>query len=452
MVHCAGDRFGLVALVEKIMEFMKLRSIRIIGLVLVIVLAFGAGTVVGALSPVARNLTGAPAAFARALPGGPADFAVFWEAWGVVQEHFVDREVLTSKELTYGAIDGLVRALGDEGHTAFLTPEQLEQQQSSMSGKFTGIGAQLGVENGLPVIVSPFDGSPAAEAGVKAGDIILSVDGEDVTSLSLTEIAKKIRGPEGTKVTLTLLREDEDGTLEITIERGEINVPAVDWTMAPGTDVAVLRLTQFSANAKEEVVTALKAIAAADAKGLIVDVRNNPGGLLAQAIGVTSQFLSKGNVLQEENADGERRAFAVEKGGVATAIPMVVLINPGSASSSEIFAGAIQDYKRGQLIGETTFGTGTVLQTFQLDDGSALLLGTSQWLTAEGRLIRKQGIAPDLDVKLEPSADLLTPNTIEGLTPAELVASEDAQFLAGLKALDALPAIEITSTVTTTTK
>lgn len=422
------------------MEFMKLKSIRIIAFVLIVALAFGAGTVVGATT-----------AFARTLPGAPQGFDVFWEAWDVVQAHFIDRDMLDSKELTYGAIDGMVRALGDEGHTAFLTPEQLEQQQTSMSGKFSGIGAQLGVENGLPIIVAPFDGSPAAAAGVKAGDIILSVDGEDVTSLSLTEIAKKIRGPEGTEVTLTLLREDEAGALEITIERGEINIPAVDWTMVPGTDIAVLRLTQFSANAKDEVVAALKAIAQADAQGLIVDVRNNPGGLLAQAIGVTSQFLSEGNVLQEENAEGDRRTFPVEEGGIGTEIPLVVLINPGSASSSEIFAGAIQDYDRGELIGETTFGTGTVLQTFQLDDGSALLLGTSQWLTAEGRLIRKQGIAPDVEVPLTASADLLTPNTLEELTPAELVASDDAQLLAGLEALDALPTIAVTATVTTTT-
>jgi carboxyl-terminal processing protease len=284
--------------------------------------------------------------------------------------------------------------------------------------------------------VAPFDGSPAAAAGVKAGDIIVSVDGEEVTTLSLTEIAQQIRGPEGTEVTLTLFRRSVEESLEITIVRGEINIPAVSWTMVPGTDVALLRLTRFSANAKEELVAALDALQAAGATSLIVDVRNNPGGLLTQAIGVTSQFLRDGNVLQEENAQGERQPYPVEEGGVALEIPLVVLINPGSASSSEIFAGAIQDHERGAIIGETTFGTGTVLQTYPLSDGSALLLGTSQWLTADGRLIRKQGIAPDIPVELSPEeGELLIPDQVEAMTPAELAASGDAQLLAGLDEL-----------------
>ncbi|MEZ4678078.1 MAG: S41 family peptidase [Caldilineaceae bacterium] len=286
-----------------------------------------------------------------------------------------------------------------------LTPEQLADQQRSITGSFSGIGAQLGVEDQLPIIVAPFDGSPTLQAGVKAGDVIISVDGEDVTSLSLTEIATDYAAPKGPEVTLTLYRRATESSLDITIVRGEIKIPAVAWTMVPGTDVALLRLTQFNANAQDELVPALQSIQSEGATGLIVDIRNNPGGLLTQAIGVTSQFLTEGNVLQEENAAGQRKPYPVEDGGVAPDIPLVVLINPGSASSSEIFAGAIQDHKRGTLIGETTFGTGTVLQTFQLEDGSALLLGTSQWLTADGRLIRKQGITPDIAVDLALTAN-----------------------------------------------
>lgn len=414
------------------MLLMKQKRLRLVTLCLMITLAFGIGTVVGGVT--------VATAVAQSNPDMPKEFDVFWEAWAIIQAHFIDREVLDTKEVTYGAIQGLVRALGDEGHTTFLTPNELERQQSAMSGSFSGIGAQLGVKDGLPVIIAPIDDSPAAEAGIKPGDVILGVDGEDVTSLSLDEIVTRVRGPVGTEVVLTLLRQGQEGTIELTLVRRTIKVAAVSWTMVPGTKVALVRLNQFSATAKAELVEAFKAIKATEAESLIFDVRNNPGGLLTQAIGVTSQFLKNGNVLQEENAQGRRRAYRVESGGVATDIPMVVLINPGSASSAEIFAGAIQDQERGQLIGETTFGTGTVLQTFTLEDGSALLLGTSQWLTADGRLIRKQGIKPDVEVELPADGEFLTPTLVKELTAEEVVDSGDAQLLAGLKALNALPA------------
>jgi carboxyl-terminal processing protease len=413
------------------MSLRKQKALRLVALCLVILLAFGAGTMVGGANAIAQS-----------DGETPTEFGVFWQAWSIIQAHFIDRDVLNTKELTYGAINGLVQALGDEGHTTFLTPKELEHQQSAMAGSFSGIGAQLGIKEGLPVIVVPIDDSPAAEAGIRAGDIILGVDGEDVTSLSLDEIVDRVRGPSGTEVVLTLLREGEDASIELTLVRREIKVAAVSWTMVPGTKTALVRLNQFSATAKSELVTALNAAEAAGAESLVFDVRNNPGGLLQQAIGVTSQFLKSGNVLQQEDARGNRQPYRVERGGVATEIPMVVLINPGSASSSEIFAGAIQDHKRGQLIGETTFGTGTVLQTFNLDDGSALLLGTSQWLTADGRLIRKQGITPDLAVELPADGEFLTPALVKELTAEELAKSGDAQLLAGLEALNALPALE----------
>lgn len=413
------------------MLLMKQKRLRLVTLCLMIMLAFGVGTVVGGVT--------VATAVAQSNPDTPKDFDVFWEAWAIIQAHFIDRDILDTKELTYGAIQGLVTALGDDGHTTFLTPSALERQQSAMAGSFSGIGAQLGMKEGLPVIIAPIDDSPAAEAGIKPGDIILGVDGEDVTNLTLDEIVDKVRGPAGTEVVLTLLREGESSSIEVKLVRREIKVAAVSWTMVPGTKVALVRLNQFSAAAKTEIVAAYKALQAAGAESIILDIRNNPGGLLTQAVSVTSQFLKNGNVLQEENAQGRRRAFRVESGGVATEIPMVVLINPGSASSSEIFAGAIQDHARGQLIGETTFGTGTVLQTFTLEDGSALLLGTSQWLTADGRLIRKQGIKPDIEVELPADGEFLTPTLVKELTADEVATSGDAQLLAGLKALNALP-------------
>ncbi|MCB0138746.1 MAG: S41 family peptidase, partial [Caldilineaceae bacterium] len=341
--------------------------------------------------------------------------------------------------LTYGAIRGMVDALGDTGHSAFLTPEQRKEQQSDLSGTFTGIGAQMGVKDGLPIIVAPLDGSPAEKAGLKAGDIIMKVDGEDVSALSLSEIVTKVRGPNNTQVTLTILRPKDEKSLDITITRGEITSPTATWSMIPDSKVALIRLSQFGENATDQMVQALNAAKAAGATSLIVDVRSNPGGLLQQAISVTSQFLSDGNVMMEEDAEGNRTPFPVEPGGVATDLPLVVLINAGSASSSEIFAGAIQDHQRGQLVGETTFGTGTVLQPFNLSDGSEIMLGTKQWLTSNGRLIRKQGIQPDVEVKLPLGTDLITPATAKNMTLDEIKSSEDTQMIKALELLKVLP-------------
>ncbi len=369
----------------------------------------------------------------------PAEFETFWQAWNVVHRQFVDRDALDATRLTYGAIRGMIAALGDEGHTTFLTPEEARRRQTGISGKFSGIGAQIGVEDGLPVIVAPFDGSPAEEAGVRAGDIIIEVNDVDVTSWPLNDIVERIRGEVGTQVELTVLRPDEGKSYEISIVRGEIDTPTATWAILPGTNVALIRLGQFTADATDELTTAIREAQAVGATSLILDVRNNPGGLLSQAIRVTSQFLEDGNVLQQEDADGVRTVFPVRRGGIATDIPLVVLINRGSASSSEILAGAIQDHERATVVGETTFGTGTVLQPFTLDDGSTLLLGTSQWLTAEGRLIRKQGIDPDVTVELPIGTQLVVPRVVADLTVEELLQSEDAQVLQALDLLDALP-------------
>lgn len=398
--------------------------------------AFVAGTVVGNV----YSLFGPKVVRAA---DQPAEFDVFWQVWDLAQQHFIDRDALDSTRLTYGAVNGLIAALGDEGHTRFLTPEEVERQRTDISGSFFGIGARVGVEDGLPVIVAPIDGSPAEAAGLKSGDIIIEVDGQDVTAFPLNDVVDLIRGEEGSEVMLTIFRPDSNESLEISIIRGEIKIEAATWSMVPGTDVAVLRLSQFSANLNDDVIEAVEAAEAAGAKSLILDIRNNPGGLLDQAISVTSQFLKDGDVLLQEDAQGNRESFPVKPDGVAIDIPIVVLINRGSASSAEIFAGAIQDHERGQVIGETTFGTGTVLRPFDLEDGSALLLGTSQWLTPAGRLIRKHGIEPDIEVDLPAGADLLSPFDLETLTVPELLDSEDGQMLKALEVLDAVPEVNI---------
>jgi carboxyl-terminal processing protease len=409
-------------------RFLKWFAI-VVGLLLLTGTAFGAGLIMGntdLLTPCIVQTT-----------DQPTQFTTFWQAWNLVQKDFVDRTALDPGQLTYGAIRGMVEALGDTGHSTFLTPQEKSESVSNMSGSFTGIGAEVGLRNGLPVVVAPIDGGPAITAGIKAGDILMRVDGQDVTTLELSAIVQKIRGPAGTPVTLTILRPADNKSYDFTIVRQTIDVPAARWAMIPGTQVALIRLSEFSQNAERDITAALQGAQTAGAKGLIVDVRNDPGGLLDQAVKVTSQFLKDGNVLLEADAQDRRMAFPVQPGGQATTIPLVVLVNSGTASAAEIFAGAIQDHQRGQVVGETTFGTGTVLEPFELNDGSELLLGVKQWLTPNGRLIRKQGIKPDIEIKLPLGTELLSPDTIKGLTLAQIMASTDTQLQKALELLGA---------------
>ena len=241
--------------------------------------------------------------------------------------------------------------------------------------------------NGQVVIVAPIDGSPAQAAGVKAGDIIVKVDGVDLTGMSLSDVVSKVLGPAGTKVTITLQDPKTGAIRDVTITRAKINVKNVTWIMLPGTTIADVRIAGFSQGVTNDLRTALKQIQAQGATGIVLDLRNDPGGLLDEAIGVTSQFLGSGNVLLVKDAQGQEQAIPVRSGGLAVNIPMVVLVNQGTASAAEIVSGALQDAHRATVIGETTFGTGTVLNGFSLSDGSQILLATEEWLTPNGRVI-----------------------------------------------------------------
>lgn len=372
----------------------------------------------------------------RTQPTEVADqFGVFWQAWELVQQRFVDRTVVDTRNMTYGAIEGMLAALGDNGHTRFLTPEEATQQTSDIQGQFQGIGAELGTKDGYPMIVAPLDGSPAQNAGIQAGDLLVAVDGEQVAGIPLDRVVRMVRGPEGTQVTLTILHPGEVTPVEITIVRAKIQVHPVSWTMIPGTKVAFLRISQFNANVNQELTDALHGIRAAGAEGIVLDVRSNTGGLLDQCVFATSQFLKGGDVLIEQDARGNRKTIQAQSGGLATDIPLVVMINQGTASAAEILAGAIQDNERGKLVGETTFGTGTVLSTFQLSDGSALLLGTSQWLTPKGRQIWKQGIEPDVEVPTTAGMTLLSPRTVQDMSLDEIRSGRDPQLQKALEML-----------------
>ena len=375
------------------------------------------------------------------VPGPPADvgqqFAPFWQAWSLVEDHFVFRQSVDRQKMTYGAVRGMLAALDDEGHTRFLSPDELKLEQSNLRGRFEGIGAEVTIRDGRPTIVAPIEGSPAERAGVRAGDVIVRVDGVDVSGLTLTELVTRIRGSKGTTVRLQVLHPGHAVVSDLAVVRDEIKMQMVTWAMVPGTSVAHVRISQFGQTAGDELRQALKEARAGGATALVVDVRNNPGGLLDQAVAVTSEFRDQGIVLWQEDREGRRKAFEVGRGGSATDLPMVVLANEGSASAAEIFAGAMQDNGRAKVVGARTFGTGTVLSSFPLGDGSAILLGTAQWLTPGGRAIRKQGIRPDVEVPLPADVELLSPRRARTLSADEVRQSGDLQLLRALDLVEA---------------
>lgn len=350
------------------------------------------------------------------------------DAWRIIDQNFVDREAVNQERLTYGAISGMIDALGDTGHTTFLTPQMLTQHESSMRGEFEGIGAQVEKKGDYIIITAPMDDSPALKAGLKPGDAIFKVNGEDMTGKSVDYVIDKIIGPAGTQVTLVIIDPNDGSQRELTLTRAKIKVSDVSWAQVPGTTVGVVRITGFSDGVSKSLKTALEQMKQQKLTGVILDLRNNPGGLLSEAVTTTSQFLSKGNVLLEKDAQGKVDEVKVEPGGAATDLPMTVLVNYGSASASEIVSGALQDANRGKLIGESTFGTGTVLNTFPLPDGSALLLATMEWLTPNGRVIWHQGIKPDEKVSLPSGIAPLSPAQLKTMDQAQYKASQDLQL------------------------
>lgn len=395
-------------------------SVRGLGYVVGLVLAFALGQAVAVHAQSPRP-----------------DLALFWRAWDLAVEQFVYRDALLPEKMVHGAIRGMVDALGDDGHSRFLTPAEVRLERQSLRGEFEGIGAEVNLRGGRIVAVAPIEDSPAERAGLLAGDAIVMVDGEDVTMLSLAELVAKVRGPRGSAVKLTVIHPGESTTTDLTITRDRVNVRPVTWAIVPGTTVGHIRINRFGSATTRELVDAIAAARKDGAERLVLDLRNNPGGLLHEAVSTTSQFLKSGDVLLEEDAKGNRKSYAVQSGGVAQDIPVVVLINRGSASAAEIFAGAMQDHVRAKVVGERSFGTGTVLTPHTLDDGSQMYLGTAQWLTPAGRVIRKVGIQPDIPVQLPSGARPISPREQRILTPEALADRNDTQLRRAIELLDA---------------
>ncbi len=361
------------------------------------------------------------------------NYQLMAQAYNIIQRQYVDRSAIHPSELTYGAISGMVDALGDTGHSTFLTPEMVKELRGMEHGEFKGIGIEIQIKTGHVVIVAPLDDSPAQRAGLQAGDIIMKIGGEDVTDWPLSRVVEHITGKPGTKVNLTVQDPRTTRERQVTVTRASIRLHQVTWHQLPGTQIAHLRVATFDAGVTRDLRHALSAIQREGATGVILDLRNNPGGLLDEAVGVASQFLKEGNVLLAKDANGETAPVPIDKGGLATNTPLAILINEGSASAAEIVAGALQDARRAPLVGQTTFGTGTVLQEFRLSDGSALLLAVEEWLTPNGRSFWHKGLSPDFTVALAPDINPLLPSTEKNLTSEQLQASDDRQLLRALE-------------------
>ena len=325
-------------------------------------------------------------------------FEVFWEAWKLLQEEYYG-ELPNPQEMTRSAIRGVLSKLGDE-NTGLVDPEIAKIIDEDSSGSFEGIGATVRINEDTRLeIVRPFSGQPADKAGIKAGDIVLSVDGQSIAGFSVYEAVAVIRGPAGTQVKLTIVRAGTPEPFDVTVTRGKITIPIVQSEMLDG-DIAYVSLFDFSSLATDQLEGELQTLLDRKPKGLILDLRDNPGGYLQQALQVADLFLDTGVIASEKDKGGQGQTFRSGPRGIAQDIPLVVLVNGGSASASEIVAGALQDRGRAKLIGETTFGKGSVQLAHKLQDGSELRVTIAHWFTPNGRQIHGTGLAPDISVPL----------------------------------------------------
>lgn len=343
-------------------------------------------------------------------PNADADrerFQIFWEAWRLVEENYYG-DVPDMQAVTYGAIRGMLDTLDDE-YTSFVEPRIAEIINEDATGNYEGIGAFVSIrEDGKLEIVSLIEGQPAQGAGLLDGDRVLAVDGESIVGYGIYEAITLIRGPAGTQVTLLIERPGVETPFEVTVTRAEVQIPLVETEMLEA-NVAYIRLREFSTTADTQLEDALNEVLAQEPVGLVFDLRGNPGGWLDQAVKVSDIFLEEGIVLIERSSDGQEDIFRSADNDIGEQIPLVILVNDGSASASEIVAGAVQARDRGILVGTTTFGKGSVQRPYRLSDGSELRVTVARWFTPADVAIHGQGLTPDIEVplpeELEPSQD-----------------------------------------------
>jgi len=325
-------------------------------------------------------------------------FMPFWDTWQFVHEQYLVQPVDDTK-LMQGAIRGMLDSLGDK-HTGYMDPDQYKQASEPLDGTYEGIGAYVDISGKLLTIISAMPGTPAERAGLKSGDEVIKINGQDVTDQDPSIVLKSVKGPSGTDVTVTIQRPETEEVLELTITREKIELKSVVGEMKEG-GIAYIQLSTFGENTANELKEVLKTLLTQEPKGLILDLRYNSGGYVTTTIEVISQFISEGVVMIEQVGDGEETTYSAQPGGLATEIPLVVLVNEGSASASEITAGAIQDYERGLLVGVPTYGKGLVQNWITLeDDQGAVRITIARWLTPKRQDINEHGLTPEVIVEL----------------------------------------------------
>ncbi len=328
-------------------------------------------------------------------------FDIFWEAWKEMDKKFVDKEKLDSQERVYGAVKGMVEASGDP-HSVFLNPEEAKYFNSGINGSFEGIGAELGIKDEILTVIAPIDGMPAKKAGIRAGDKIIKIDGELSSDFTIDEAVKKIRGKKGTEVVLTVIHDGgEDGVEDITIVRGKIEITSIEYENKGG-GIGYIRIKRFSEDTDKEFNKALVNAIADGSKGLIIDVRSNPGGLLDVTLKILSNFIPRGEVaVRGRDRNNKEELYRVYNGvEEQMEVPIVVLIDEGSASSSEIVAGALRDLKGSLLVGKKTFGKGSIQTVHDFRDGSMMKITIEKWFTPSGHSIDGVGLEPDVEVEV----------------------------------------------------
>ncbi|MCL5019864.1 MAG: S41 family peptidase [Patescibacteria group bacterium] len=357
------------------------------------------------------------------------DATPFWTVWAKLEQGYYDKSKLNTQKMLNGAIEGMVQSLGDP-FTLYLPPAQNSSFQQGLAGQFSGIGAELGLGPDAKqiIIIAPLTGSPSEKAGIKAGDVILGVDGQSTTGWDLNTAVAKIRGPKGTKVTLTVLHKGSKTPVDIVITRDVITVKSVTGWVKPvscssGTcqtidqskatannpEVAYIDLSQFGDNTNQDWTSVVNSLVTQmkgkNVKGIILDLRNNPGGYLTDATYIASEFLAEGSpvVTEDDGIPADQKTLYATRQGAFTNIPVVVLINKGSASASEIVAGALRDNGRAKLVGDTSFGKGTIQEAEDLGGGAGLHVTIAKWLTPKGTWVNGKGLTPDYTVNLNPN-------------------------------------------------
>lgn len=400
-----------------------------------------AGLMAGALGIGVLIGSGMPGGIASTLADDTLtsrpEFATLERTWELIHTEWADPEELDDAALIYGAARGMVDAIGDQGHSAFLDPEMVREQAEEESSSYVGIGVEVDSRCGVPVVTSTFKGSPAREAGIQPGDVIEEVDGESTRQMDIEGLREAILGAEGDSLTVTVHRPGSPEPIDFEVVRRSIDRDTVTWRWLPDNTIQ-MRITQFTPGVSKDVRSALQIAKSEGAERLILDLRGNPGGLVSEVIGVASQLMDEGlTIFQEQGRDGIAHDLqTIGFDGPGRDMALVVLIDGQSASGAEVLAAGLRDNGRATLVGETTFGTGTVLATYAQDDGSNVVLGTAFWLTPKGEHVWQEGVDPDEFVMMESNEFPARPEDDPDMTLSELTSSSDVQLQAAYAALE----------------